>query len=666
MINKLKGSVKHFIRNIQDSAEEFKAQKTESQKLRLAQDQFMDAHSNYDDSLMNDREKLFIGTHAVDSDVNQRTKTSTGTNRLANNVINIIHEFIESQVDPTIPQPAVVSKRKNNEHLAKVIEDSIKNDLLESDIYRINDENERITPVQGFSLIEVNWDPDYKNHLYRGEISLCNRHPKVFIPQPGVYNLQEMDYFFVMSSETVEAVANRYGVDVGIEGEEHPEINSIDGDSDNDNNVTNKVTVITKWYKDKDRQIGKFTWVNDTVCEDYEKYFARRKDGQVDEYETLEEDVVRSDGSIIPRLSPVVDEDGMPVLDENGIPQMEPTRIKYFCPTRYPFVLRKNVPLNFHFGGQSDVDVIRDQQDAIKKAVTAIEEKVLRGGVIIKKKNGHQVSTKNELYQIISGEMDELAAFQAMNLQADIRQDMEFVRDQYKAAQNTLGITDSYQGKPDSSAKSGVAKQIAINQSSGRLLSKQFNKRNAFKELFEIMFEFKLAFYDDIRPFIKKKLTGDIEYGEFNKYDFIERDAAGVYYYNTDFLFSADAGEGLPKDKMWLMSQSIQFAAMGLLDKVQFWNVMQDLSFPNATEIRDAAVQEQQMAMEQAKAAQQAQMAEIQHKAQMDQAKLENDAMKVQKDFAKIEVDKENNQFNNILEVAKLNATQNNPTRKEV
>ena len=42
-----------------------------------------------------------------------------------------------------------------------------------------------------------------------------------------------------------------------------------------------------------------------------------------------------------------------------------------------------------------------------------------------------------------------------------------------------------------------------------------------------------------------------------NKYDFVEQDASGEWYYNTDFLFSADAGDGIPKDKMFLMNQTV-------------------------------------------------------------------------------------------------------------
>ena len=657
---------------LQDSAEEFKSTKNENQKLRLAQDQFNQAKSNYDDTLMDDREKLFLGTHGVDQDVNQRVRSTTGKNKLANNVINIIFEFIESQVDPTIPQPAVVSKRRDKELLSAVVEESLKNDLLESDIYRVNDENERITPIQGFSIVEVAWDPDYTNHLYRGEIFIDNKHPKTFIPQPGVFELQKMNYFFTMASETEEYVENRYNVNVRAEGEEYPEINSIDGTSDNNSDISNKVTVITKWYKDKKGKIGKFTWVNDVVCEDYEDFFARRRKkcadcgdydcecgkenykDEVQEYEILEEDIVKSDGSVIPAISPVLDDDGLPVLNKDGSPKMENTKIKYFCPTRYPFVIRKNVPLNFHFGGQSDVDVIRDQQDAIKKAVTAVEEKILRGGAVITALDGHQFDLRNKLYQVVRGSMAELSAIRTMNLQADIRQDMEFIAGQYKSAQNTLGITDSYQGKNDPSAKSGLAKQISINQASGRLMSKQFNKRNAYKELFEIMFEFKLAFYDDVRPYIKKKISGQVEYGEFNKYDFVEQDAAGVWYYNTDFLFSADSGEGVPKDKMWLMAQTVQFASTGFMNKSQFWNAMHDLGYPNAIEYRNASLQEEKAQAEQAQAQSQAQAQQVQQKTQLDAAKVRIDAEKVENEAMKIRGDQQAKQQGNILEVAKM------------
>lgn len=560
-----------------------KDKQEKSSKLKSAQDEFIKARSQYDISLMDDREKLYVGTHGVDDDVNQSVYSPNGGKK-ANNVINVIYELIEAQIDTTIPMPAVRSKKRGKEYLENSISDSIKNDLLESDINRINDENERTTPVQGFSVVTVEWNPDFEHHLYRGEIELDNKHPKCLIPQPGVFYIQKMDYFFLVSSVTKGFIKDRYGVDMPDEGEEYPEYNSIDGESDN-NNETDNMSVVTKWYR-KNGKIGKFVWCNDTVLEDMPDYFARRIEGKIEEYETLVEPVTRWDGEVIPAG----------------------TQVKYFCPTKYPIVIRKNVPLPFNFGGQSDIDVIRDQADCIKKVVSTVEEKILRGGVIVKAKNGHKLNLSNKLYQVVKGEVDELAVLGTVDLNSNIRPDLEFFTQQYKGAKDTLGITDSYQGKPDQTAQSGLAKQIQVFQSSGRMQSKLFNKKNSFKELFEIMFEFKLAFYDETRPYLRVGVNGKPEYGEFNKYDFLEQDATGEWYYNTDFLFSADAGDGIPKDKIWLMNQTLQFVNAGLMTKVQFWSAMEKLQYPSATEYKNAAIEEQQqMAIQQQQMAEQQQ-----------------------------------------------------------
>lgn len=595
-------------------------------KLKEAQDEFIKDRSQYDISSMDDREKLYIGTHGVDDDVNQKIYSPNG-GRLANNVINVIYELIESQIDTTIPMPSVRSKREGNEYLQEMIENSIKNDLLESDINRINDENERTTPVQGFSVITIDWNPDFEHHLYRGEIEIDNKHPKCLLPQPGVFNIQRMDHFHLISSVTKDFIKRRYNVEMPDDGESYPEYNSIDGESDN-NNTTENMSVITKWYR-KDGRIGKFVWCNDTILEDMPDYFARRIDGKIEEYETVVGDMPIANGKIIPAG----------------------TKIKYFCPTRYPVVIRKNVPLPFNFGGQSDVDVIRDQADCIKKVVSTIEEKILKGGVILKALNGHKFDTSNDLYQIVRGEINELNMLGTMDLNSNIQQDLEFFAQQYKSAKDTLGVTDSFQGKPDRTAQSGLAKQIQVFQSSGRMQSKLFNKKNSFKELFEIMFEFKLAFYDEIRPFIKSGVNGQPEYGEFNKYDFLEQDDAGEWYYNTDFLFSADAGEGIPKDKMWLMNQTLQFVSSGLMNKIQFWSAMEKLQYPGASEYKKAAIEEQQMLAQQQQQMQQQQMEMQQQQAAQEQAKAEADMIESQR---KQQVEMQDKTIDKNMQLAKL------------
>lgn len=625
---------------------ERKKRSVESDLLKEYQDEFYRAQSQYISiGTFDDREKLYVGTHAVDENVNDDRVQPNGRSR-ANNVVNVIYEMIESQIDTQIPQPSVRSKWPGKEYLEKMVEDSIKNDLAESEIYRINDENERITPIQGFSLITVEWNPDFDRHLYRGEIHLDNIHPKCFIPQPGQYRLQEMEYFYLVTSAPAGYVKRRYGVDVENEGEEFPQYHEIDGISDN-NNDTDNVTIITRWGKNEDNIISKFVWVNDVVLEYYEDYYARyvtrcgycytpTYDEEVSKGEEPCPNCLQYGREEYKRTTAKEDEEQIfqDYVKQDGTVIPAGTVIKYFKPTRYPIVLRKNVPLPFNFGGQSDIDIVRDQADAIKKVVSTMEEKILRGGVILKAANNHKFNLKNQLYQVVRGEPNELASLQPMDIQGNIQQDFQFYQGQYKSAKDTLGITDSFQGKPDSSAKSGVAKQIQVFQSSGRMMSKQFNKKMAFKELFEIMFEFKLAFYDELRPYLQMDVSDKPVYGLFNKYEFLEQDASGEWFYNTDFLFSAEAGDGIPKDKMWLMNQTLMYTQSGLMDKVQFWTALEKLGYPGASDYKQAAMEEKQMMMQQQQMmAQQQAMAqedEQQYQRRLEAAKMAQENMKMQ------------------------------------
>lgn len=562
MFDSIKRIGGEVVSKIKSKAKTIKENTEQQRRLKDFQDKLELAIASTNETIRDEREMIYMGTHDVDGNINN-TRSQSTKRKKANNVVNMVYEFIESQVDSTIPQPSVRNKLRGNEELAKMIENSITNDLSELGITTINDVNERITPVQGYSAILVSWNPDFKHHLYRGEIELESVHPKRIIPQPGVWNLQKMDYLFVPSSVTKTYIKNRYDVDMENVSEQYPNVNSA-GTNDNSQNNTEMVTEIVCWYKNDDGEISKFVWCDNEVLEDIPNFFARRINGEIVTEEKLVSEVTLLSGEVLPAG----------------------TMVPYFTPTRYPLVVRENVPMNFAFGGQSDVDVIRDQQDALKKVISTIEEKILRGSVIVKALEGHRFDLTNELYKVVKGNQAELAALGILNLSADITKDLEFAQQQYKSAQDTLGITNSYQGKQDATAISGVAKQIQVQQASGRMRSKQANKYGSFKELFEIIFEFKLAFYDELRPFAVTDIDGKDSYGDFDKYKFLVKDKAGQLYYNTDFIFSADAGAGLPRDKMWLFNSASDMFKSGAYvpgpAAITFWQQLDSQKYPNA------------------------------------------------------------------------------------
>ena len=571
MIDAIKNLGNKVVSKIKQKVKSAKEESEQQEKLKKWQDKLAEAQNSDLDVLRDEREAIYLGTSVVDANVNQRT--SNGKRKQANNVVNLVLEFIETGVASTIPHPSVRTKPPGYEVQATMIEDSLTSDITELGMTAINDVNERITPVQGYSAMLVGWNPDFKHHLYRGELEIESIHPKRIVPQPGVFSLQAMDYFFILSSVTKNYIKKRYDVDLENSGEQFPNISTVNNTSQPNN--PDMVTEVVCWYRNDDGEISKLTWCEDEILEDLSNFYARRINGKIQKFETLATEVT---------LSPVNGQPGevLPVG----------TEVPYFTPTRYPLIIRENIPLNFHFGGQSDVDVIRDQQDAYKKVVSTIEEKILRGSVVITALDGHKLNLSNELYGIIRGNQSELAALNVKNLSANISNDLAFAQQQYKAAQSTLGITNSYQGKSDSTAVSGLAKQIQVQQASGRLRSKESNKYAAFKDLYQTMFEFKLAFYDELRPFVTKDANGQDSYGDFNKYAFLVRDKAGELYYNTDFIFNADAGMGLPRDKMWLFNQATEMLKYGAYNpgpaSVVLWTQLVAQKFPNAKPVLDA------------------------------------------------------------------------------
>jgi hypothetical protein len=141
----------------------------------------------------------------------------------------------------------------------------------------------------------------------------------------------------------------------------------------------------------------------------------------------------------------------------------------------------------------------------------------------------------------------------------------------------------------DSSAQSGRAKQLQIQQAAGRLSSKRQMKNAAYAEIDKIIFQYYLAYADEPRPAAYRDSFGKIQNRFFNRYDFIERDESGEYYYNDEYLFSTDATIDLENSRelLWQENrQNYQTGAYGdpTLPQTQllFWLNMESAHYPFA------------------------------------------------------------------------------------
>lgn len=558
---------------------------------------------------------------------------------------NITYELVESQVTSYLPTPAVTPKMwsDKNERNAKSIETLLRNKRDELPFEKLNDMDERFNPIYGGSVWLIEWDNSITTHNTVGDVKISCLSPKRFTGQPSIYDVKEMEYCFIEFETTKEDIVRKYGVSPSIADE-----------TESDENADDKTaTLYVCYYKNDRDKVCQYIWSADTELLDLEDYYARKRrvckrcgkreelcscenpklELQNEEYEEVTLDIPLSDGSFIPSMSEVykdgqpvmekqkkqmLEEDGspamedvngvlMPLLADMDVPKMEKTRLPFYTPNILPIVIRKNTSEEDKLLGQSDCAFIRPQQQAINKLETRIMEKLLGSGVFPIVPDTWEGDMDNSIYKrVFRAKPNEVGSFGRVDLQVDVSRDIAQADRLYDQAKRILGITDSYQGQYDSSAQSGKAKQIQVQQAAGRLDSKRQMKNAAYAEIDQIIFQYYLAYADEPRPAIYIDAQGRKQNVIFNRYDFIERDEAGEYYYNDEYLFAADASIDIEKSRelLWQENrQNFQQGAYGDPSIPQtlliFWQNMEKAHYPwahdNVERIKEEIARQQEI-----------------------------------------------------------------------
>ena len=580
-----------------------------NKRLMKWQERYETAKSKYSDYLnaMEKNEKYYEGGREVKGNPN----SDRDATKLAINVRNIVYELVESQVDPSVPQPKVTPIHQEDTAQAKIIEKFIKNEIKLLNIDEINDMQERTTPVQGGSFTEVVWDSTKGFHCTMGDLEIQDIHPRQMIPQPGVTEIEKMDYYFIRTPQTKEYIKRRFNKDVADEEETDRELREGVATED-------IVTVVTAYYKNEDGGIGLYRWCGDVELESIDDYQARHltvckecgrpKDGDVCECGSKKFETRKDEMSTVRLFNQVVTgvtEMGEPIIVE----EEEDIEIPYYKPNVFPLVLRKNISKGRSLLGYNDINFIADQQDTIKKLGSKENEKILKGGSYVTLPKDIGIETTDEELKIIRLDNPaQKALIDVITVQADTAQDRVIIEENYQWAKSALGISDAYQGKYDSSAISGTAKQYSINQVAGRLESKRIMKNSAYAKLYELMFKFALAYADEPIPITSSGLDGELEFAHFDKRDFLKQDANGEWYWNDEFIFEVDPTSTLltNREAMWnqadLKLQSGAFGQLGDLEtNYLYWLEQERNGYPNAGEIKRnieerLAEQKQQMA----------------------------------------------------------------------
>ena len=612
-----------------------KKKKDKEQELRLIkwQEKLSSAENYYSVELekMDERHDIYDGKR----DMKRLSKKNTEENTTCRNVQNVVYELIETEVSTAIPMPKVIAMSPSDAPKAKLIEDMLRQKISLLPINEINDISERTGYIQGGTLYHIEWDN--AGGFGQGDIVLSYVHPKQIIPQHGVTSdISDMDYFFLKIPSTKKSIEAKFDVKLSDETEESPEIRGKDSDV---SHSTEMVTQIICYYKNGKGGIGKFSWAGDTVLEDLEDYQARRalrckkcnapkainvmpiapltETGEMavsgepfmpeersnedvcaycgstdwdyfeSDYEEIYEDIVTSAGDVIPGMNYQDIE-----VDGTTITVSEPTRIPSYKPDCYPIILQKNIPLFGHLLGVSDIDVIADNQEALNRLNDSLLEKCLNAGTVVTLPPNSKITTKpGGITEVRLSKIEDKEFFGVYPLLGNIAPELNMINAVYEQPRRTLGITDSYQGRADTTAKSGKAKQIAASQSAGRLESKRIAKNAAYKKIYEAIFKFMLAYLDEPIPVLSRDILGEEHSDKFSRWDFLSKDASGEYFWNDRFIFDIDSSEPLAanREAMWQETrQNFQSGTYG--DPAQpetlimFWAKMERLMYPGASE----------------------------------------------------------------------------------
>ena len=613
-----------------------------SEKLHFWQDKYAEALNQHRNTLS--KIDNYFNIYEGSGDIRNKDGAVTGK---TDSVRKVVFELIESQTDLVVPMPKVTSL-SGNENRAMTIEHYIMNEIDRLDFDKIADMQARTTPIAGASFFHVEWDNGVNTRNTVGKLKVSDLDPRCVIPQPGIVAINDMDYIFLRLEETKLDIKNRYDIEIP----KLRDISQSDPDMDETNN-DDLVTHIYCYYKDNHNNICLFSWVDDIVINDLENYFARKeyRCSKCNEPKIADQDKCPKCGSKKFELKDVTNE--KITLHQNKIDPLTgqtlaediEIEVPYYTPKTFPIVKRVNVSKRNSFIGSSDVDAIKDQQNDLNISMDKIKQKLLKGGSIVTIPEDCDFKATDEELKIVKlKDPSQKALFDAVAIQPNISTDLGFLELNYNVARQTIGITNSYQGREDSTATSGKAKQISAENAAGRFESKKTMKNDAYADLYKVMFQFMLAYADEPRSIYYQDEYGQMQYKMFDKRMFIDRDDAGEYFYDDEFVFDTDESSTLANNRQLMWSETRNNFVSGAYGDpadantlVMYWQMMDTLHYPGAKQAlkfasdrlqRQQEAQERQLQMQQEQQAMQIQSATENSRAKL--IKSQSDAAKTQ------------------------------------
>ena len=511
-----------------------------------------------------------------------------GSDETAITVRNITYEIVESQVSSDIPSPkadatSYSEKRGRNATSIERLCRSIRSKLPFDEM---NDIDERYTYVYGGSVWYIDWDNTSEYMGEVGGVRIECLSPCDFIPQPSIYDIDDMEYCFLKFVTTKSELTRRYGIP-----EEQTSLADFEYEYDGEADASDTVKTVTCFYRDEDGEIGRFIFSGDLVLSDLPRYYMRKQRICLECGE--DEDLCRCGKKKVENAD--VEYEVIRDYDCNGDGHLSSVEIPYYVPRLFPVVIRKNTSAEKQLFGQSDCDYIRPEQQAINKVESRILQKLLRAAITPIVPEDASISLNNSVFgQVIKMKPGESAAqYGKVDTTPNISQDIAEAERLYDHAKRVIGISDAFQGVDTGAyAESGYAKQLRINQASGRLESKKKMKYAAYARIDKIIFSLYLAFADEPRRLSYKDAYGRIHESEFSRYDFIELDPIkNKYFYDDAYLFSVDLNGGNEYQREALWQRNLENLKAGTLGDpaspatlLRYWQCQERAHYPHARE----------------------------------------------------------------------------------
>lgn len=575
---------------------EYENTEKEDQLLELWREKYYIAQSEYENSRANSKQ-VKVWRDAYEGKFNALDTEGNITDKRLKAIRKLAFELVEGKINSKIPAPKMSPRHHSDLYPVNTTESLMRHEIDKMLSEEMNDEAEHDVLIDSTVWFKVEWNPFDNTHMRSGNPIVKACPIDTVYPQPGVKDYKKLEYIFEKSCMTVAECLDLY--DRYILSPTHNDI----------------IPVVTVYFLNKDRYVGKFSWCEETgqvICNDLEWGIRKRREcskchtvvniadtcpvcGSKDikytsvKDERLKNDLLYFSNPYREGVTSDIDEDVNSQDESKTIPAG--TVIPYYLIRQLPFVPYRRISVPGTMYGISEVELILEDQDIINKMLNKAEKKSLKSRTYITKLKDTNINdSDDEVSQVEVESPQEGQSIQVKQVVSDISEEITNANILYDTAKSTVGITNTDQGKNDSTAISGKAKQLQMAASAQRNYGPDKLRNLAFSGVYELLFKYLLAFCDEDRTFVTLLPDGTKTEQTWSKYMFLAQDEYGEYYYKDDYAFSVDDATDITQDRasMWqLITNDYINGTMGTaIDPTRalkmYWQMMEQYGYPIA------------------------------------------------------------------------------------